>query len=132
MSRDLQAAPALARELLDAAESEDGIDRGFVGEPRMLNGHWVSGFNSRRYVSTTTSWRRSRATAPLPCRSTRPAAVLPGELIEISVVGDAYGRPGGALQMVVLRPDPANPGEMEGVPLRGLGHLFKTDDWFAA
>ncbi len=50
MDRDLEAATGLARGLLDAAEAEDGIDRVFVGEPRLLNGHWVFGYNSRRFV----------------------------------------------------------------------------------
>lgn len=50
MNRDLDAAAALARGLLDAAESEDGIERVFVGEPRLINGHWVFGYNSRRFV----------------------------------------------------------------------------------
>lgn len=50
MGRDLEAATTLAQVLLDAAESEDGVDRVFVGEPRLIGGHWIFGYNSRRFV----------------------------------------------------------------------------------
>lgn len=50
MDRDLEAATDLARSLLDADESSDGIARVFVGAPRLIHDHWVFGYNSRRYV----------------------------------------------------------------------------------
>ena len=78
MSRDLEAATALARELLDAAESEDGIDRVFVGEPRLLNGHWVFGFNSRQYVEDDDIMAALAGNGPIavPVDETRPPFYL--------------------------------------------------------
>ena len=67
----------------------------------------------------------------LGARSPMDGQLPPDHVIDISVVGDAYGRPGGALQMVVLKPDPANPDEMIGVSIEKIQEFrFKTEDWF--
>lgn len=98
MNRDVDTATGLARSLLDASERADGIARAFVGDPRLINGHWVFGYSSRRFVEDGDVMAALAGNGPIavPIDETWPPFHLSGSTpaeVQLSTAESARFRP---------------------------------------